>query len=153
MLIRRPDDIPSSSITPESVYLNRREFVGAAGALAMGALAVPSALAATSRDRQDLKPTSEDIVTSYNNFYEFGTGKDEPKDQAENFKTIPWTVKIEGMVKTPKTWDLQDLMTGLTIEDRVYRHRCVEAWSMVVPWRGVSMKSFVNKLEPMPSAK
>ncbi|MBC8085905.1 MAG: protein-methionine-sulfoxide reductase catalytic subunit MsrP [Phycisphaerae bacterium] len=153
MLIKRPDDIPSSSITPESVYLNRREFVGQAGALAMGALALPSVAAAASNRRQDLKPTDEELVTTYNNFYEFGTGKDEPAQNAKNFKTVPWTVKVEGLVKTPKTWALDDLMKGLTVEDRVYRHRCVEAWSMVVPWRGVSMKSFINKLEPTPGAK
>ena len=153
MLIRYPDNIPSSSITPESVYLNRRDFVGVAGALAMGAWAVPSVLSAMTRNRQALKPTSEQLVTSYNNFYEFGTGKDEPKDQAKNFKTTPWTVKVEGMVKTPKTWDLNDLLKGLAVEDRVYRHRCVEAWSMVVPWRGVSMKSLVAKLEPTAGAK
>ena len=83
MLIRRPDDIPSSSITPESVYLNRREFVGAAGALAMGALALPSAVSGMTFKQQGLKPTSEELVTSYNNFYEFGTDKDEPKKQAK----------------------------------------------------------------------
>ena len=153
MLIRRPDDIPSSSITPESVYLNRREFVGAAGALAMGALALPSAVSGMTLKQQGLKPTSEELVTSYNNFYEFGTDKDEPKKQAKDFKTVPWTVKVEGLVKTPKTWDLNDLLKGLAVEDRVYRHRCVEAWSMVVPWRGVSMKSLVNKLEPTAGAK
>ncbi len=153
MLIKRPDDIPSSSITPESVYLNRREFVGQAGALAMGALALPSVAAAADSRRQPLTPTDEELVTTYNNFYEFGTGKDEPAENAKNFKTIPWTVKVEGLVKTPKTWAFEDLMKGLTVEDRVYRHRCVEAWSMVVPWRGVSMKSFVNKLEPTPGAK
>ncbi|MGV3708106.1 MAG: protein-methionine-sulfoxide reductase catalytic subunit MsrP [Gemmatimonas sp.] len=152
MLIRRPDDIPSSSITPESVYLNRREFMGVAGALAMGGSVLPSLLSAAPR-AQNLKPTPEDIVTSYNNFYEFGTGKDEPVELAKNFKTTPWTVKVEGMVKTPKTWAFEDLMKGLTLEDRVYRHRCVEAWSMVVPWRGVPMKNLINKLEPLPSAK
>lgn len=151
MLIKRPDDIPSSEITSESVYLNRRQFVGQAGALAMGAIALPSVAGAT--NRQELKPTSEEYVTTYNNFYEFGTGKDEPAENAKNFKTIPWTVKVEGMVKTPKTWAFEDLMKGLAVEDRIYRHRCVEAWSMVVPWRGVSMKAFVNKLEPTPGAK
>jgi sulfoxide reductase catalytic subunit YedY len=153
MLIRRPDDIASSSITPESVYLNRRDFVGQVGALAFGAMAAPSVLSAMGHNRQELKPTAEDLVTSYNNFYEFGTGKDEPKENAKDFVTRPWTVKVEGMVKSPKTWDLDDLLKGLAVEDRVYRHRCVEAWSMVVPWRGVSMKSFVNKLEPLPGAK
>lgn len=153
MLIRRPDDIPSSEITPESVYLNRRNFIGQAGALAMGAIAAPSVLGAMAHNRQQLKLTDEDLVTSYNNFYEFGTGKDEPKDNAKNFRTTPWTVKVEGLVKAPKSWDLNDLLKGLAVEDRVYRHRCVEAWSMVVPWRGVSMKALMNKLEPTPGAK
>ncbi len=153
MLIKRPDDILSSSITPESVYLNRREFVGAAGALAMAGFALPSALSAMSVNRQDLKPTSEDDITSYNNYYEFGTSKTDPKENAKGFKTSPWTVRVEGLVKTPKLWDLDDLLKGLAVEDRIYRHRCVEAWSMVVPWRGVSMKSLVNKLEPLPGAK
>ena len=153
MLIKRPDDILSSSITPESVYLNRREFVGAAGALAMAGFALPSALSAMSVNRQDLKPTSEDDITSYNNYYEFGTSKTDPKENAKGFKTSPWTVRVEGLVKTPKLWDLDDWLKGLAVEDRIYRHRCVEAWSMVVPWRGVSMKSLVNKLEPLPGAK
>ena len=153
MLIRRPDDIASSSITPESVYLNRREFFGQAGVLALGTMAAPAILSAMDNGRQELKPTAEDLVTSYNNFYEFGTGKDEPKDNAKDFVTKPWQVKVEGMVKSPKTWDLDDLMKGLTVEDRVYRHRCVEAWSMVIPWRGVQMKSFISKLEPLPSSK
>jgi sulfoxide reductase catalytic subunit YedY len=153
MLIRRPDDISSSSITPESVYLNRREFMGQAGLLAMGALAAPSTLAAMARVRQQLKVTDVDLVTSYNNFYEFGTGKDEPKENAQQFKTTPWAVQVEGLVKSPRKYALEDLLKGLTVEDRVYRHRCVEAWSMVVPWRGVSMKSLINKLEPLPGAK
>ena len=94
MLIRRPDDIPSSAITPESVYLNRRAFVGTAGALALGAALSPSALQALAAtgNGQQLKLTDEDDATSYNNYYEFGTGKDEPKDQAKNFRTKPWTV-------------------------------------------------------------
>lgn len=152
MLIKRPDDIPSSSITPESVYLNRREFVGQAGVLAMGAIALPSVAAASDR-RQELKVTAEEHVIGYNNFYEFGTGKDEPAENARGFKTVPWSVRVEGMVKTPKVWAFEDLMKGLGVEDRIYRHRCVEGWSMVVPWRGVSMTSFINKLEPTPGAK
>ncbi|MGV3709772.1 MAG: protein-methionine-sulfoxide reductase catalytic subunit MsrP [Gemmatimonas sp.] len=153
MLIRHANDIKSSEITPESVYLNRRDFVGVAGALAMGSLAMPSVVSALSSRRQDLKPTDEELVTTYNNFYEFGTRKDEPAKNAKDFKTTPWTVKVEGLVKSPRTWDYNDLLKGLAVEDRVYRHRCVEAWSMVVPWRGVSMKSFINKLEPLPGAK
>jgi sulfoxide reductase catalytic subunit YedY len=139
MLIRRPSVIPSSEITPESVYLNRREFMGQAGMLAMGAFAAPATVAAMTRVRQQLKTTDEDLVFSYNNFYEFGTAKDEPKEQAKNFRTTPWTVDVEGMVKSPKKYAIDDLLKGIAVEDRIYRHRCVEAWSMVVPWRGVSM--------------
>ncbi len=153
MLIRRPDDIQSSSITPESVYLNRRAFMEQAGTLALGALALPSALSAMTSRLQELKVTDEDLATSYNNFYEFGTGKGDPKDNAGDFKTKPWTVQVDGLVKSPKAYALDDLLKGLTVEDRVYRHRCVEAWSMVIPWRGVSMKSLINKLEPSPGAK
>lgn len=153
MLIRRPDDILSSAITPESVYLNRRAFIGQAGALAIGALAVPAALEAMTLAPQELKATAEDLVTSYNNFYEFGTNKDDPQANAGKLRTSPWKVKVEGLVKEPKNWDLDDLLKGLTVEDRVYRHRCVEAWSMVVPWRGIPMKNLLNKLEPLPGAK
>ena len=155
MLIRRPDDIPSSAITPESVYLNRRAFVGTAGTLALGAALSPSALQALAAtgNGQQLKITDEDDATSYNNYYEFGTGKDEPRDQAKNFRTKPWTVSVEGLVKTPKTFALDDLLKGLPLQDRVYRHRCVEAWSMVIPWHGVQLKDIVAKCDPLPSAR
>ncbi len=155
MLIRRPDDIPSSAITPESAYLNRRAFVGTAGALALGAALTPSALRALSAtgNGQQLKVTDEDDATSYNNFYEFGTGKDEPKDQAKAFRTKPWTVSVEGLVKTPKTFAIEDLLKGLPLQDRVYRHRCVEGWSMVIPWQGIQLKDIVAKCDPLPGAK
>jgi len=154
MLIRRPDDIPSSLITPESVYLNRRAFVGTAGALALGAALTPEALHALSRTGgQQLKPTSEADATSYNNYYEFGTGKDEPIVQAKDFRTKPWTVAVEGLVKKPTTYALDDLLKGLAVQDRVYRHRCVEAWSMVIPWQGIMLKDIVAKCDPLPSAK
>ncbi len=155
MLIKRPADIPSSEITPESVYLNRRAFMGAAGTLALGAALTPAALQAlqATGTGQQLKVTDEDDATSYNNFYEFGTGKDEPKEQAENFRTKPWSVAVAGLVKTPRTFALEDLLKGLASQDRIYRHRCVEAWSMVIPWQGVQLKDIVNKCEPLPSAR
>jgi sulfoxide reductase catalytic subunit YedY len=156
MLIRRPDDIPSSEITPESVYLNRRQFVGSAGALALGALAVPTALqamACTAERPQAEKVTSEEDATTYNNFSEFGTGKDEPVENAKNFKTRPWTVSVEGMVKKPTRYAIDDLLKGLSVQDRTYRHRCVEAWSMVIPWRGVPLRDLLSKMEPLPGAK
>ena len=157
MLIRRPDDLLSSEITPESVALDRRRFVGAAGVLALGSVlanaATPAALHALSGARQELKQTSEADATSYNNYYEFGTDKDEPKEQAKNFKAKPWTIAVEGMVKQPKTFDFDELMKGLPLQDRVYRHRCVEGWSMVIPWQGVQLKDVINRCEPLASAK
>ena len=157
MLIRRPDDLLSSEITPESVALDRRRFVGTAGVLALGSVlanaATPAALHALSGARQELKQTSEADATSYNNYYEFGTDKDEPKEQAKNFKAKPWTIAVEGMVKQPKTFDFDELMKGLPLQDRVYRHRCVEGWSMVIPWQGVQLKDVINRCEPLASAK
>ena len=157
MLIRRPDDLRSSEITPESVALDRRRFVGTAGVLALGSVlanaATPAALHALSGARQELKQTSEADATSYNNYYEFGTDKDEPKEQAKNFKAKPWTIAVEGMVKQPKSFDFDELMKGLPLQDRVYRHRCVEGWSMVIPWQGVQLKDVINRCEPLASAK
>lgn len=156
MLIRRPDDIPSSEITPESTYIDRRKFVGRAGALAMGALIAPTALqamACSTDGGQEEKTTSEDDATSYNNFYEFGTDKDEPKDQAKDFKSRPWTVSVEGLVKKPAKYAIDDLLKGLAVQDRTYRHRCVEAWSMVIPWRGVPLRDLIARMEPTPGAK
>lgn len=166
MLIKPRADIPSSEITPESHYVNRRAFIGAAGALALAGLAVPSTLAAcTPTDdtrasdadgldaEQEEKVTSEEDATSYNNFYEFGTGKEDPKRNAGSLRTRPWTVAVDGQVKAPKRWDLDALLAGLAVEDRVYRHRCVEAWSMVIPWQGVRLRDVINRLEPAPSAR
>lgn len=158
MLIRRPDDIPSSEITPESVYLDRRRFVGAAGAIALGAALSPSVLSACDArtpllGAQDEKITPEEDATSYNNYYEFGTDKDEPKEQAKNFKPKPWTIEIAGMVKAPKKMAFDDLFKALPVQDRTYRHRCVEAWSMVIPWQGVPLRDIISRCEPLPSAK
>jgi sulfoxide reductase catalytic subunit YedY len=164
MLIRRPDDIPSSEITPESIYVDRRKFVGTAGALALGALIAPTALqamacageaepAAAAGAGQEEKVTDEKDATTYNNFYEFGTGKEDPAEQAQGFKSRPWTVSVEGLVKKPARYDIDALLKGLSVQDRVYRHRCVEAWSMVIPWRGVPLRDLVARMEPLPSAK
>lgn len=155
MLIRRPNDIASSEITPESMYLDRRSFVGAAGTLALGALVAPGALHAAPMRRglQDDKPTSEEDVISYNNYYEFGTRKDQPKEQAKDFRAKPWSIDVAGLVKKPKTFAIEDLLRGLSVQDRTYRHRCVEGWSMVVPWQGVQLKDIVARCEPLPSAK
>jgi len=157
MLIRRPDDIPSSEITPESTYIDRRKFIGT-GAIALGALLAPSTVStmACSDQRdgtQEEKVTSEEDATHYNNFYEFGTDKEEPAEQAKDFKTVPWSVSVEGMVKKPTRYAIEELLRGLSVQDRTYRHRCVEGWSMVIPWRGVALRDLIARMEPMPSAK
>jgi methionine sulfoxide reductase catalytic subunit len=151
MLIRRPADIPSSEITPESVYQNRRAFLGTAGALAVGSLVAPAALQAMTPQEDKLTP--EEDVTSYNNFYEFGTDKDEPKDQARGFRTSPWNVSVEGLVKKARSYSYDELIGRIPVQDRVYRMRCVEGWSMVIPWNGVQLRDVLARVEPLPSAK
>jgi sulfoxide reductase catalytic subunit YedY len=151
MLIRQASDIPASEITPESVYLNRREFMKAMSAAVLATTAVPQ----TAKGPYDTteRVTPWEHATTYNNYYEFGTGKDEPAQYAGNFKTKPWTVAVEGLVKKPTVYNLEDLIKGLATEDRVYRMRCVEGWSMVIPWRGFPLASLIKRLEPLPSAK
>src|ERR1051326_4565328 len=101
----------------------------------------------------DLTPTSYDWITGYNNFYEFGTGKDDPKRNAGTLRPRPWSVSVEGDVKKPAVYDLDDLFKGMKPEERIYRHRCVEAWSMVAPWLGYPLKDVIKRLEPGPKAK
>jgi len=154
MLIKRPTDIPSSEITAEDLYLNRRKFLALAGVATAGVVGsgkIASAFAAA--PAQEEKPNTWEEITTYNNYYEFGTGKDEPAQNAGNFKTKPWTVKVDGLVKKPADYHLEDLLKGVKLEDRVYRFRCVEAWSMVIPWQGVPLAALINKVEPLPSAK
>ena len=165
MLIRPPvpPDLRSSEITPEPLYLTRREWLAAAG-LTVGAIAGATTLLPRLSAAQqalgkpyglqaDDKPTPWDDVTSYNNFYEFGTGKDDPAEQARGFKARPWTVKVEGLVKKPGDYALEDFVKAGRVEDRIYRHRCVEAWSMVVPWRGIMLADVLRRAEPTPGAK
>jgi sulfoxide reductase catalytic subunit YedY len=166
MLIRKPDDIRSSEITSEDHYLNRRQFIGTAGALGLGAVAAGS-LAACARgemhadsaageiESQGEKTNTYEEITHYNNFYEFGYGKEDPSDPDLNgkFKPMPWTVRVEGLVKKPADYHIEDLFKLGKIEDRTYRFRCVEAWSMVIPWQGIPLATIINKLEPLPSAK
>ena len=174
MLIGKPPDIPFSAITPKDQYLNRRHFLRGAvsGAVAAGAAALGAerlaemvsprmvALAGTKLDtvKSPLTTTGEELtslldVTTYNNFYEFGTDKSEPSHNAGVLPTRPWTVHVDGKVKTPKTFDIDALLKLHPLEDRVYRHRCVEAWSMVIPWVGYSLSEFINLCDPLPSAK
>jgi sulfoxide reductase catalytic subunit YedY len=168
MLIKRASDISSSEITSENLYQNRREFMKTASAalgIAAAGTVIPvcaPALGASpelqaKKGQYDVpateKSTPLDDITTYNNYYEFGTDKADPAKNSKNFKPKPWNVKVEGMVKKPTTYNFDDLVKGLTIEDRIYRMRCVEAWSMVIPWTGFPLASLISRLEPLPSAK
>ena len=173
MLIGKAPDIPSSEITPRTGYdwyVNRRKFLRgamAAGAAALGAERLAEVLSPSMGARADTKLqtvkgtlstageqlTSLEDITHYNNFYEFGVDKDAPAKHASGLPTRPWTVKVEGKVKAPKTFDIDALLKLRPLEDRVYRHRCVEAWSMVIPWVGYSLSEFIKECDPLPSAK
>jgi len=181
MVIGKPADIASSEITSRSGYewyMNRRKFLrgAAASAVATGAAALGAerlaelvsprinaragAQAGTKLEtvKSPLTTTGEALtsfedITHYNNFYEFGVQKDEPAKNAGGLPTRPWTVRVDGKVKTSKTFDIDALLKLRPLEDRVYRHRCVEAWSMVIPWVGYSLSEFIKQCDPLPSAK
>jgi sulfoxide reductase catalytic subunit YedY len=158
VLIRRPADILPSEITPREMYLNRRQWMAGAAGLALAA-ALPGDLsaaplnAAKSPFSTDEKKTSLEDVTSYNNYYEFGTGKDDPAAKAKTLKTSPWTVKVDGMVGKPGEFAVEDLIKSSSLEERIYRMRCVEGWSMVIPWVGFPLADLVKRVEPLGSAK
>jgi len=174
MLIGKLPDFPSSAITAKDQYLSRRRFLrgAASGAVALGAAALganqvaevfsPSIRARAGTKLQTVKSslttTGEDLttyddITHYNNFYEFGVNKGDPSKNAGGLPTRPWTIKVDGKVKTPKTFDIEALLKLRPLEDRVYRHRCVEAWSMVIPWVGYSLSEFIKQCEPLSTAK
>jgi len=150
MLIGKPADIPSSEITPRALYLNRRQWLAAAG---ISVLAAPWAAAAQSPSDTDEAPTSLENITSYNNFYEFSTDKSEPAELAQNFKTSPWEIEIGGLCAKPGKLSFEDLIKPHALEDRIYRMRCVEGWSMVIPWQGVALADVLKRFEPLGSAK
>jgi len=165
--------IRSSEITPEAVYVNRRQFMKGAAVLTAGALlaacapksdapsaasaapATPAAPGTVSRTADELGDalTSFDAVTNYNNYYEFTTDKQGVAPMAQNFKTRPWTVEVSGLVNKPKTYDIDELLKRFQIEERIYRLRCVEAWSMVIPWRGFALNQLLKEVEPTSAAK
>ena len=158
MLIKRPADIRPSEITDESIYLNRRQFLKAA-ALTVGGITLgtagPSALAGSplgelvkSPFSTDVAPNSWEDVTTYNNFYEFGTGKSDPARNARDFKPRPWSVEVGGECDRPGTVSYEDLVKPHALEERIYRLRCVEAWSMVVPWVGIPLGDMLKRFEP-----
>ena len=172
MLIKKPADIRESEVTPKELFLKRREFIAAAGVTAaavatngLGALASDDTVEAQNPAAQklaDLKksPFSTDEkmnsyrdVTTYNNFYEFGTDKADPGKHAHSLKTKPWTVVVEGQCGKPGSYNIEDIMKYAPLEERIYRMRCVEAWSMVIPWIGYPMSELLKRFEPTSRAK
>lgn len=159
MTAYRPPRIASSEITPHSVYLDRRRFMamagGAVGALAFSTIAVHAEPLKTVAGayRTDEPLTPQKTVTSYNNFYEFGTDKADPIKRSGRFQSRPWTISVDGLVAKPQTFDIDALLTDFPLEERIYRMRCVEAWSMVIPWDGFPLSALLDKVEPLGSAK
>lgn len=153
----RPPHISPSEITPKDIYLSRRSFIGAAAAagfsLAAGGDAFAAALSTVPGPyKLNEKLTPKEAVTTYNNFYEFGVNKEDPSQNSGAFKPTPWSVKVEGMVGKPKEFGLDEIMK-MKLEDRTYRMRCVEGWSMVIPWIGFPLSAILDQVEPLGSAK
>src|SRR5216683_586560 len=170
MLIKKADAIRSSEITPKNLYLNRRKFLAGAamaGAAAAAGLGLKELLAPSSTVQAGEKinglqkspvSTTEKVtpyndVTHYNNYYEFSTEKEEPADLAKNFRTRPWTVTIDGAVNKKQVLDVDTIIKFASPEERIYRHRCVEGWSIVVPWVGFSLNELIKRAEPLGKAK
>src|SRR3954454_3278771 len=169
-MAKNPSDIKASEITPESTYLNRRNFIRAgllAGTAGVTGLAYryfnPTPLPPVEVKEisnvempktfsTDEKPNTIDQIANYNNYYEFGTSKDQPARLAQQLVTRPWTVEVGGMVQQPRTYDIDDVLK-FEQEERIYRFRCVEAWSMVIPWVGFPLKKLLDQVEPLGTAK
>ncbi len=168
MLLKKASEILSSEITPKELYLNRRAFLAGAATLAGTALAGSKVIEAISPTERAYaagkltytpgpfgtteKQTPLKDITNYNNYYEFSTDKYEPADLAKNFQTRPWTVRVEGLASKPKTFDI-DTLLKLPLQERIYRMRCVEGWSMVIPWIGFPLKSVLDQVQPNSKAK
>lgn len=175
MIIKKAPDIKYSEVTPKRLYLSRRRFIAGATALAAGAVAAPLFGSESSGKAQETAgprplPQKPEITKSsrfllpddkitpyqdaagYTNFYEFSTAKRDPARLARDLRTRPWTVSVEGLIKTPLSFDVDDLISQFPLEERIYRWRCVERWSMVIPWIGFPLAEFVKKCEPTPAA-
>jgi len=170
MLIRKTPDLTNADVTPQQVYLDRRKFLqamGIVGATAVASrrlfeLAMPSQAVLAATKFGDLakspfstteKQNSYEDVTHYNNFYEFGTDKGDPAKNAQKFNTSNWVVSVEGDVAKPRKFTMEEILKIAPLEERIYRHRCVEAWSIVVPWIGFSFSNLVKLVEPTPKAQ
>jgi methionine sulfoxide reductase catalytic subunit len=169
MFIKKSSQLTHADVTPKDVYFNRRNFLsglGFAGAAAVigqrfasilspaeKALALTKLTTVKSPYTVDEKISSMNDVTHYNNFYEFGTDKSDPAKNAQNFRTAPWTVSVEGQVKSPRKFSMDEILKLAPLEERIYRHRCVERWSIVVPWIGYSLSTILNLVQPDAKAK
>ena len=166
MLIKKPSDIRPSEITSKDNYLNRREFMRAgsiAGGLALAGPAVSAVVPEARRSQlsdvgksefnTDEAPNSYEDITSYNNYWEFGTGKTDPYQYAQEFEPRPWSISVEGHAEKTGTIDFDDFIKPFVLEERIYRMRCVEAWSMVIPWVGISLADVVKHFQPTSKAK
>ena len=142
-----------SDVTPKADFLNRRQLLAGAAGMALAGPAMAKIDAAPSIYSTDLEPNPLEHITTYNNYYEFGTGKGDPAENAHTLTTDPWSIKIDGLVDNPGTYDLADIMSGVSLEERIYRFRCVEAWAMVIPWIGFELGSLLNRVGVQPSAK
>lgn len=161
MLIRKPDDIKPSEITKEEFYRARRRFLGVSASLA-GSLLIPGLAHAGAPLPHPIRPTDWSTpeektpfadITSYNNFYEFGTDKSSPAKRAASLRTHPWTVSVEGLAKRTKVYGIDELLRLAPLEERIYRMRCVEGWSMVIPWVGFPLNELIRRAEPTGAAR
>ncbi|MBL3705440.1 protein-methionine-sulfoxide reductase catalytic subunit MsrP [Sulfitobacter sp. BDSS02] len=146
MAFRWKNDLTAKDVTPKNLYMNRRQIM--AGLSGLGLASIGGKAAA-----EGLEPNSYEEITSYNNFYEFGTGKGDPAENAHMLTTSPWSVEIDGLVDKPGTYDFQEIMSNMTIEERIYRFRCVEAWSMVIPWQGFELADLLDMVGVQQGAK
>ena len=146
MANRWTNTLTRADVTPKGLFINRRQLI--AGAAGLGAAGFAGAASA-----EDLQPNTIEEISGYNNYYEFGTGKEDPAANAGAMVTAPWSIKVDGMVDKPGDYALADLLSGLTVEERIYRFRCVEAWSMVVPWNGVQLSDVLAKVGVQAGAK
>ncbi|MEH6774251.1 MAG: protein-methionine-sulfoxide reductase catalytic subunit MsrP [Cereibacter changlensis] len=148
-----PNDLSWADVTPKPLWLNRRQLIAGAGALAIASPAVAKIATVPSAFSTDETPNSIEEISGYNNFYEFGLDKGDPAANAGALTVDPWAVQIDGLVDKPGNYDLGDILSGVTLEERIYRLRCVEAWSMVIPWVGFELATLLDRVGVQPSAK
>ncbi|NCO16464.1 MAG: protein-methionine-sulfoxide reductase catalytic subunit MsrP [Alphaproteobacteria bacterium] len=146
-------DLHWSDVTPKAMWLNRRQLMAGAGALAFAGPAAARIATVPSPYSTADAPNSLEDITSYNNYYEFGTDKSDPATHAQRLTVDPWAVQIDGLVDRPGSYDLGDILAGVTLEERIYRLRCVEAWAMVVPWIGFSLATLLERAGVQPGAR